>query len=124
MNNKTYKTSTAFRSALEERLKNFSSQNRVDLQEVRRRVAFERLLCRIFIGKDIQWVLKGGYAMELRLEFARATRDIDLTLLKDGLPKDMRQYDSAIVSDMLRKTTSQDLQDYFVYLVGDPYAFP
>ncbi len=57
---------------------------------LRRMVAFDRLLARLFSKQSEQerqeeqetpWLLKGGYAMELRLGYrARTTRDIDLTL--------------------------------------------
>jgi nucleotidyltransferase AbiEii toxin of type IV toxin-antitoxin system len=30
--------------------------------------------------RALTWVLKGGYAMELRIEAARTTKDIDLTM--------------------------------------------
>jgi len=46
-------------------------------------VAFDRLLARLFhVGPPLAlpWVLKGGYAMELRIKAARTTKDIDLTM--------------------------------------------
>lgn len=47
------------------------------------RVAFDRLLARMFDvnlpGRD-GWVLKGGYALEMRFHRARATKDLDLTV--------------------------------------------
>ena len=54
----------------------------LDLQRLRRKVAFDRLLARLFSEKEPQFFLKGGYAMELRLSTARATKDIDLTSLR------------------------------------------
>jgi hypothetical protein len=42
-------------------------------------VAIERLLARLVVDKDPPWLLKGGYAMELRFRpKARTTSDIDL----------------------------------------------
>ena len=35
-------------------------------------------LCRLFANAESPWLLKGGYAMELRIRSARTTRDIDL----------------------------------------------
>jgi hypothetical protein len=47
---------------------------------LRRQVSFDRLLVRLFADKSAPWLLKGGYAMELRLQRARTTKDIDLTV--------------------------------------------
>lgn len=75
-----YASAVAFRVALEDRLKQMAQAENVDLQRLRRQAAFDRLLCRLFAKPDAPWLLKGGYAMELRLKTARTTRDIDLAL--------------------------------------------
>jgi hypothetical protein len=83
MKSTTYATATAFRRALEDRLKDISKKEAVDLQRLRRQVAFDRLLSRLFEAGNVstlRWVLKGGYAMELRIKAARTTKDIDLTM--------------------------------------------
>lgn len=59
---------------------NISQETNIDLQRLRRKVAFERLLARFFVNGSNTWVLKGGYALEIRFAHARATKDIDLTL--------------------------------------------
>ena len=76
----TYATSRAFRTALEERLKRASQNDRIDPNRLRRQVSFDRLLARLFREEPAPWVLKGGYALELRFKNARSTVDIDLTL--------------------------------------------
>jgi len=43
--------------------------------------AFDRLLCRLFAKPNAPWLLKGGYALELRLKTARTTRDMDLAVV-------------------------------------------
>jgi hypothetical protein len=68
------------RTALETRLNKLAFNLGLDVQRLRRQVAFDRLLCRLFAGPDPPWLLKGGYAMELRMQSARTTRDIDLGL--------------------------------------------
>jgi hypothetical protein len=68
----------ACRSAGEGRLSATAKEQGLDLQRLRRQVAFDRLLCRLFRQADSPWLLKGGYAMELRIRSARTTRDIDL----------------------------------------------
>ena len=83
-----YASATAFRTALEDRLKKLAQQEAVDLQRLRRQAAFDRLLCRLFAKADAPWLLKGGYAMELRIKTARTTRDIDLAMTR--LPNPFR----------------------------------
>jgi hypothetical protein len=60
-----YASGPALRTALEERLKRISREEAVDLQRLRRQVAFDRFLARLFRSPSSDWVLKGGYAMEL-----------------------------------------------------------
>ncbi|MCP4898771.1 MAG: nucleotidyl transferase AbiEii/AbiGii toxin family protein [bacterium] len=67
--------------ALETRLRNTAHRRGTDLQRLRRRVAFERLLARLFVQDDPPWLLKGGYALELRLQDqARSTLDLDISV--------------------------------------------
>ncbi|MEJ5312637.1 MAG: nucleotidyl transferase AbiEii/AbiGii toxin family protein [Anaerolineae bacterium] len=76
-----YATPQAFRSALEARLRLIAQQRGIDLRRLYRWVAFERLLARLFAPTSPPWVLKGGYALEVRFDNrARATLDLDLTL--------------------------------------------
>jgi hypothetical protein len=78
MEPKKYATAAAFRRALEDRLQDIAGKESVDLQRRRRQVAFDRLLARLFqVGQPLAlpWVLKGGYAMELRIKAARTTKD-------------------------------------------------
>jgi hypothetical protein len=75
-----YASAAAFRAALEARLQAIAKAEGIDLQRLRRQVSFDRLLARLFVDKNAPWLLKGGYAMELRLQKARTTKDIDLTV--------------------------------------------
>ncbi len=79
MTDSAYASPTAFRQALESRLANLANAEGIDIQRLRRQVAFDRLLARLFADQSSIWTLKGGYAMELRLEASRTTRDIDLS---------------------------------------------
>jgi predicted nucleotidyltransferase component of viral defense system len=73
-----YASATAFRTALETRL-NAARTDAVGISRLRKRVVFERLLARLHEVAPGAWVLKGGFALELRLgAFARTTRDIDV----------------------------------------------
>ena len=76
-----YATPQAFERALSDRLKRQAAEQGVELDRLRKRVAFERFLARLFGRTSSRWVFKGGYALELRLGGkARATKDIDLDL--------------------------------------------
>lgn len=61
------------------------------LDRLRRRVLFERILTRIEAAEPGKWVLKGGMALEVRLDAdARVTKDIDLGLRDDvKVPADL-----------------------------------
>ena len=110
---KTYPTATAFRRALEDRLNHRSKTEGTDLQRMRRQVAFDRLLVRLFSGEHPPWNLKGGYALELKLAIARTTRDLDLGLVS-GFPHE------GTLLEELQSAAARDAGDFFVFLVGEP----
>ena len=112
---RTYASAAAFRRALEDRLATVAAKEGVDVQRLRRQLAFDRFLCRLFHAADSPWLLKGGYAMELRIRSARTTRDIDLGIRKVS----GGAWDTAHVLEALRETAKHDLQDHFVFLVGE-----
>jgi len=112
-----YSSATAFRRALEARLKSIAAQEGVDLQRVRRQVAFDRLLNRIFLADPAAWVLKGGYAMELRMASARTTKDIDLTFRKTSASQTKDPGGDPIL-DQLQAAAAEDLGDGFAFLIG------
>ena len=120
MKAKTYATATAFRRALEDRLSTVTKAEGVDLQRIRRHVAFDRLLSRLFAGQNAPWVLKGGYALELKLATARTTKDIDLGL--DQLPGSGGEWDERAVAllAVLQEQAALDLGDFFTFLIGEP----
>jgi len=75
-----YETAAAFRRALTDHLNNRARREGVPVSRLQRQVTFERYLVRLFHGDGLRWVLKGGYALELRMPgTARATRDLDLS---------------------------------------------
>jgi predicted nucleotidyltransferase component of viral defense system len=112
-----FKTSADFRKSLESRLKTMATEKGENLQRLRRKVAFDRLLARLFSSEEQSFFLKGGYAMELRLKTARATKDIDLTSLKRL--KGEGDLLSAMILEELRMLAQQDLGDFFVYHIGE-----
>ena len=116
---RNYASGAAFRVALEDRLKRIARDESLDLQRVRRQAAFDRLLCRLFVKPDAPWLLKGGYAMELRLKTARTTRDIDLALKRLPVPSADWDANAATVLEALREVGQVDLQDFFTFVFGD-----
>jgi hypothetical protein len=73
-----YQDAVAFRMALEQRLKDGAGDG-AELSRNRKRVAFDRLLVRLQAVAADRWVLKGGFALDLRLASrARSTKDVDI----------------------------------------------
>jgi hypothetical protein len=104
---------TAFRVALESRLKTMGQTEGIDLQRLRRQVSFDRLLARFFSEQNPPWLLKGGYAMELRIRTARTTKDVDLSLPADSAPGRKGR-----ILELLQSSAAEDLNDFFVFTIG------
>lgn len=101
-----YETAEAFRTALEQRLKNEARASGIALLRLRKRVAFERFLARLAASESSGWVLKGAFALELRLGLrTRTTKDIDLK----------RADDEEAATMHLEAATRVDLGDFFVF---------
>lgn len=115
---KRYSTAKAFRVALEARLKQIAANEQIDLQRLRRLVAFDRLLARVCQSKEIRFILKGGYAMELRMKEARTTKDIDLVVEDPRKIINSKGSVNEALLEELREQASADLGDYFVFMIG------
>lgn len=112
-----YATPASLRQALEHRLNQQAEDLGVDVARLRRYVAFDRLLARVFAVEGGPWALKGGYSLELRLDEARATRDIDLTLLTpEKLP--VAETLPLRLQAGLQGVVDVDPGDFFEFLVG------
>jgi hypothetical protein len=109
----SYSTASAFRRALEDRLHAASKGEGVDLQRIRRQVAFDRLLVRLFHEGSPPWRLKGGYALELKLAVARTTRDLDLGLSAGDHPPES-------LLESLQVAAARDAGDFFTFVIGEP----
>jgi hypothetical protein len=79
MKARTYETPAAFERALEDRLKAASASG-VDFARRRQLLVFDRFLARMAVTFGDAVMLKGGLVLELRLERARTTKDIDVRL--------------------------------------------
>lgn len=104
-----YTNGAAFRRALEHRLRHTSLPAGVSLVRLRKMVAFDRFLARLIQSSPNEWVLKGGLALQLRLEEgARTTKDIDLLDLAN-------QED---IHSALLTAGALDLEDWFMFEVA------
>jgi predicted nucleotidyltransferase component of viral defense system len=75
-------TPSGFRVQLLQRMRNEMLRTGIPARRLQQRVAFERLLGRL--PSDGEWVLKGGFALQLRYGIrARLTRDVDLRITAD-----------------------------------------
>jgi hypothetical protein len=102
-----YASAAAFKQAVEARLRSASS-NGGDLGRRRQLLVFDRFLARITRELGDSAMLKGGLVVELRVERARTTKDIDLRLV--GSP--------AGVFERLRRAAVMDLGDFMVFTVA------
>ncbi len=117
-----YATAGAFRAALEVRLLEQSRSDDVDLQRLRRQVAFDRLLARMFDPSNVardSWVLKGGYALELRFRQARATKDLDLTVRAAAAGLGAEEPTVASLRERLQTAAAVRQADFFTFVVGE-----
>lgn len=75
---RSYATPVAFRSALESRLRERAKETGQALHRLQRLFVFDRFLARLRESEGPDMIVKGGMALELRLERARMTNDIDV----------------------------------------------
>jgi len=101
-----YSSAAGFKQALEERLRAMSASG-VDFARRRQLVVFDRFLARAVLELGDAVTLKGGLAVELRLERARTTKDIDLRVM--GPPD--------AILDTLRAAARRDLGDFMVFTI-------
>ncbi len=109
-----YSTPLAFKQALEARVRGWASERGSDMNRVRQLIVFDRFLVRVFATLGDRVVLKGGAALELRLERARTTKDVDLRLT--GSPSE--------VLDLLRTAAQLDMRDYLQFEVRPDPTHP
>jgi Nucleotidyl transferase AbiEii toxin, Type IV TA system len=99
-----YASPTAFRRGLTDRLRAAAQDGRWSLQQLQRRIAYDRLLERLYVADD-SWVIKGATALLARRIGVRGTRDIDL--FRDGD----------------RESAERDLRDRAAHDIGDWFRF-
>ena len=103
-----YRDAGAFRMALEQRLKDRAAGDGARLARDRKRVVFDRLLARLLAVAEGRWLLKGGFALDLRLAArARSTKDIDV---------EWRAEEGELL-DTLLDSAGHDAGDFFVFTI-------
>ena len=101
-----YASAAAFRAALEQRLKHDADGDGARLMRLRKRVAFDRLLVRLEAVASGRWLLKGAYALDLRMgDRSRTTMDVDIEW----------QADADEAHEALLDASQHDAGDYFVF---------
>lgn len=104
---RTYSSPQAFKQALEQRLRK-SAKTGAELTRKRQLLVFDRFLARIVAVLGDAATLKGGLVLELRLERARTTKDVDLRMM--GSP------DGVLAK--LQESARRDLRDFVTFEVG------
>jgi hypothetical protein len=77
-----YRSPEAFRTALEQRIR--ATVSGAKMNRFRQLLVFDRFLARVFAHFGSNATLKGGLVLELRLQRARTTKDVDLRLTGDS----------------------------------------
>lgn len=76
--------------------------------ELRRHLAYDRLLARVFTNEPDRWLLKGAGALLARIPDARHSKDLDIAYAGD--------LDNAVAA--LTRAAGLDLGDFFTFSVG------
>ena len=115
---KRFATPAAFKTSLEDRLKRSAAERGIPLNTLRLKFVMERLLARLFATPDPPWLLKGGYAMELRYRpRVRTTRDLDLSVGNADAAATL-QARMERVRDELQEAADVDPGDYLRYTIA------
>jgi hypothetical protein len=115
---KKYATAAALKTALESRLRRASAERGVPFSTLQLKFAIERLLARLFRDPSPPWLLKGGFAMDLRFRpQARTTKDVDLSIV---VPAGAYAPSAAAVRERLQAAADVDAGDFLGYRIGAP----
>jgi len=108
-----YATAAAFKQAVENRLRSASASG-ADFARRRQLLVFDRFLARTVREFGDATMLKGGLVVELRVDRARTTKDIDLRVV--GSPTSLL--------DRLRRAAALELGDLMVFSVAPDAEHP
>jgi len=113
MTARTYFAAASFKQALEQRLRSSVSGGTAFARK-RQLLVFDRFLARVVLELGDSAMLKGGLVLELRLERARTTKDVDLRLT--GSADD--------VLAQLQHAGRRNLGDFMTFEVGPDEDHP
>ena len=103
-----YPSPSAFRVAVDTRLRAHARRVGVPVQVMRRQAALERLMARLSQEAPRRWALKGGLALDTRLpDHARPSMDMDIDHVRGA---------EAAREDLLRAANA-DLDDHFAFAI-------
>ena len=108
-----YATAAAFKQAVENRLRS-TSVSGVDFARRRQLLVFDRFHARSVSELGDSAMIKGGLVVELRVERARTTKDIDLRLV--GPPTG--------ILERLQRAAGLDLGEFMVFTVAPDAEHP
>ena len=106
--------------AIKSKLNEKSQSIGQDIQRLYRQVAYAQFLARLFLEDDISWVLKGGHALELRIQKSRATKDVDLAMRDMKWTHLKKEDESAVLRELLLEKSQINLGDYFEFKISQP----
>lgn len=109
----TYPSPESFKQALEQRLRT-SAKTGAEFARKRQLLVFDRFLARVVAVLGDTTMLKGGLVLELRLERARTTKDVDLRMVG---PSDD-------ILAKLQEAARRDLADFMTFEVGPDEEHP
>lgn len=112
MEPRSYRSPEAFRTALEQRIRKAVAGG--GMNRFRQLLVFDRFLTRAFQHFGERVILKGGLVLELRLDRARTTNDVDLRLVGDS-------------RDLLRSLKAMgqlDLGDWLSFVIEPDATMP
>jgi hypothetical protein len=108
MNDRSYGSPVAFRTALTARLKTMATTSRWTLTQLQRQFAYDRLLERLYLT-DQDWIVKGATALLAREIGVRGSLDIDL----------YRHAGHEKAESDLRAAAAADIGDWFRFELGN-----
>jgi Nucleotidyl transferase AbiEii toxin, Type IV TA system len=116
---KHFRSAAAFKTALETHLRKRATERNVPLSTLQLKFVIERLLARLFGSFPPPWLLKGGFAKDLRFRpLARTTKDVDLSLplaVTEPAPDLV-----VALRERLQEAVDADLGDHLTYRIGEP----
>jgi hypothetical protein len=115
---KKFGSAVAFKASLEAHLRKRADEWGTPFSTLQLKFVIERLLARLFRAGNPPWLLKGGFAMDLRFRpRARTTKDVDLSV--PLVPVEPGTDLASALGEQLREALDVDLGDYLTYRVGE-----